>query len=210
MAIICPTITAYNTHQYREQMERVETFASRVHIDFMDGEFANPKSVDIDTAWWPDHIKADLHLMYKQPVDYLGAAIKLKPNLIILHAEAEGNFAELSHQLSAVGIKVGIALLQATSVEEILPVLNYIDHVLIFSGNLGHHGGVADLKLIKKVKKISKLKPNIEIAWDGGVDDKDAEILISFGVDVLNVGGYIHQSSDPIKAYDKLKQIALK
>lgn len=189
-------------------MERIQIFANRVHIDFMDGEFANPKSVDLEAAWWPNHMKADLHLMYIRPANYLDSAIKLKPSLVIIHAEADGNFAELSHRLSARGIKVGIALLQKTDVDSILPVLDNIDHVLIFSGNLGQHGGKADLKMLEKIKRLSQLKPNIELGWDGGVDDANAADLINSGVDVLNVGAFIQQSNNPINAYDKLKQIA--
>lgn len=210
MSVICPTITAYNSHQYREQTERIQIFANRVHIDFMDGIFAKPKSVELSGAWWPEHIKADLHLMFQEPANYIDFAIKLKPNLVIMHAEADGNFAELSHKLSTAGIKVGIAILQTTGVDEILPVLDNVDHVLVFSGNLGHHGGTADLKMVEKIKKLSQLKPNIELGWDGGVDLQNAESLINGGVDVLNVGSFIQQSTEPINAYDKLKQITLK
>ncbi len=54
MAVICPTVTAYDPHEYREQMERVEPFAKRIHIDLMDGHFAPTKSPGLKHVWWPD------------------------------------------------------------------------------------------------------------------------------------------------------------
>jgi pentose-5-phosphate-3-epimerase len=77
--------------------------------------------------------------------------------------------------------------------------------VLIFSGNLGHFGGHANLKLLDKVTKLKELKPTLEIGWDGGVSDHNAKQLADGGVDVLNAGGYLH-GHDPAKAYATLKK----
>src|SRR5437016_4535412 len=107
MATICPAVLAKDTHDYREQMERVTTFAERVQIDLTDGQFANAKTVSLEHIWWPDDVKADLHLMYKQPTDFLTEAIRLKPHLVIVHAEANGDFEKISHQLRAAHIKAG-------------------------------------------------------------------------------------------------------
>ena len=83
----------------------------------------------------------------------------------------------------------------------------YYDHVLIFSGDLGKHGGVADLSLLEKVNKIKALHPGAEIGWDGGINDTNAAKLIDGGVSVLNVGGFIQKSQKPDEAYAKLKSI---
>ncbi len=66
------------------------------------------------------------------------------------------------------GIEVGIALLPTTVVDTIVPALDMIDHVLIFSGNLGFQGGQANLALLSKAQKLRSLKPSLEIGWDGG------------------------------------------
>jgi ribulose-phosphate 3-epimerase len=100
-----------------------------------------------------------------------------------------------------------VALLPETKVETIAPALSLIDHVLIFSGKLGHFGGHADLKLLNKVKQLKQLKPTLEIGWDGGVSDKNAQALAEGGVDVLNAGGYLHGTQNAAKAYAKLKTL---
>jgi len=207
MAVICPTVTAYDTHEYRVQIERLVPFAKRVHIDLMDGDFAPTKSPDLDKIWWPSELTADIHLMYRRPADYLDQLIKLKPDLVVIQYEAEGDHADIAAKLHIAGIKAGLGLLQTTTVQAASVALGNFDHVMIFTGNLGHHGSVADLGLLEKVRQARELYPDIEVAWDGGINDQNARQLIEGGVDVLNVGGFIQKSDDPEGAYAKLKSV---
>jgi ribulose-phosphate 3-epimerase len=207
MATICPSVTPINAHEYREQMEKVTPFAKRIHLDFMDGELAPTESPGLEHAWWPDGVKADLHLMYQQPGKFLPTILKLKPSLVIVHAEADGDFLDFAGELHRHGIRAGVALLPDTPVAVIEPSLKVIDHVLIFSGDLGHFGGKADLSLMGKASEIKALKPNIEVGWDGGVNAQNAKLLAANGIDVLNVGGFIQKAENPEHAYAKLKQI---
>lgn len=210
MAIICPTITAENEHQYREQMERLSGFVETVHIDFMDGVFAPTKSPAVEKAWWPDNVIAHFHLMYKMPYEHLEAILKLKPELVIVHAEADNDeVLSMVNGLSNLRqTRVGVALLPDTDPmdENIVELLELADHVLIFSGSLGHHGGIADLALLEKIDKIKKIAPAAEIGWDGGVNAENISILADRGVDVINVGSAIHHVKLPKRAYQKLQQ----
>jgi ribulose-phosphate 3-epimerase len=208
MVSICPTITANDAHEYRAQMELIQPFAERVHIDLMDGKFAPSISPFLDSTWWYDSMTTDIHLMYQRPGDYLEDLISLKPNLVVFHFEAEVDHVWLADSLHSAGIKAGLAILKDTSVATIAPIIGSFDHVLIFSGHLGYHGGQADLQLADKAKQLKKLKPELEIAWDGGVSLHNAVELIAAGVSVLNVGGYIHKSVRPAEAYAKLKALA--
>lgn len=208
MAVICPTVTAYDTHQYREQMELLEKFAARVHIDLMDGVFAPTKSPGVESVWWPDNLIADVHLMYQDPEPELDKLIGLKPSLVIIHAEAKADHAAFARRLRAAGIKAGLALLQDTAVSDVERLLPDFDHVMIFSGNLGYHGGSAvDYGLLDKARAIKQTRPEIEIGWDGGVNDQNARQLAEGGVDALNVGGFIHKAADPQEAYAKLEAV---
>lgn len=205
MSIICPTITAYDPDQYASEMGRVAAFAERVHIDLMDGQFAPSRSPDLGHVWWPPQLRADLHLMYRQPAESLEAVIKLQPHLAVIHYEALTDHARLAAELRNNGIKAGLALLQATSVENVLELLGGFDHALIFSGHLGFHGGETDLGLLDKVAAIKSHYPNMEIAWDGGVNAKNAPQLAAGGVNVLNAGGFIQDAADPQQAFQQLQ-----
>jgi ribulose-phosphate 3-epimerase len=204
MATICPTVTAEDLHTYRSQLERIEQFASRIHLDFMDGLFTSNKSVDLQTAWLPKNTHVDLHLMYMRPDLYLSTIKKLQPSLVIVHAEAKGDYRSFAASLKQEGVKTGVCLLQDTPVSLIQEHLDMIDHVLIFSGNLGHFGGNVNTELLKKVASLKQMRPDLEIGWDGGVNDKNAKQLVRSGVDVLNVGGFIQKAKNPKEQYEVL------
>lgn len=207
MAVVCPTITAYDPHEYREQMERVAPFATRVHIDLMDGHFAPTKSPDLKHVWWPEGVKADIHLMFERPLAQLPIIIKLRPHLVVIHAEADVDHIEFAKNLRRVGIRSGLALLHDTPAENVKSIVRTFDHLLVFSGHLGYHGGQADLKLLRKVKELKELNPHAEIGWDGGINDQNSKQLVEGGVDVLNVGGFIQDATDPSSRYKELQKV---
>lgn len=208
MAQIVPTITAYDMEQFAQQMKLISSFTDRVHIDLMDGEFAPTQSPHLSEIQWPHGITADLHLMYKRPMEYMETLLHMnpKPNLVVVHNEAEVHHMHLAAELHKEDIKVGLAILQDTPIEWAEQILHSFDHILIFSGNLGHHGGEADLGLLDKVAYIRRTHPEVEIGWDGGINNQNASELATAGVSVLNVGGGIHKADNPKEAYATLKK----
>lgn len=208
MAVICPTITASEPHEYRAQMELLQPFAKRIHIDLMDGKLAPTVSVGMQQVWWPEGIIADMHLMYQQPLEYSAQVLALRPNLVVVHAEADGDLAKLAVELHQHSIKAGLALLPDTSAYSVMHLIPHFDHAMVFGGKLGYHGGTADLSHLDKVKQLRQKFPHLEIGWDGGVSDQNVAQLVAAGVDVLNTGGFIHRAESPQAAYEKLAQIA--
>jgi ribulose-phosphate 3-epimerase len=207
MTSIVPAILADTTEDFRDQMQSASLFATRLHIDIADGTLAPNKTVFINDVWWPGGMRADLHVMLRSPFKHIDAFMALGPQLVIVHAEAEGDFVTFADKLHHHGIEVGVALLPETSVDTIAPAMDCIDHVLIFSGNLGHYGGIADLKLLEKVAQIRALSHRVEIGWDGGINDHNAKQLAAGGVEVLNVGGFLHNAENPQTAYATLESI---
>lgn len=208
MPVISPSILAANEEQYKKQMERIAHFAHRIQIDLTDGKFAEPKTVSAREAWWPVGVKADIHLMFRDPEHAAQIIAPHKPHMLIVHAESDGNFEAFAHFCKQHDIKVGVALLQKTPAESILPALHFIDHVLIFAGHLGHYGGHADMRQTSKIQILKEHKSNLEVGWDGGINDQNISQLAFAGVDVFNVGGFIQKAEDPEKAFKKLDRIA--
>ncbi|HZP55179.1 MAG TPA: hypothetical protein VFB03_00180 [Candidatus Saccharimonadales bacterium] len=209
MATICPTITAYSEGDYRKEIEKIVHIAHRIQIDLTDGIFTKQKTVSPEQAWWPVGFTADFHLMYKNPITAVQKILHHKPNLIIVHAESNGDFSQVVGLCKHHSVKLGIALLPDTPAETIISRLDEIDHVLIFSGNLGYQGNShADLLLLDKVKLLKREKPAVEIGWDGGVNDQNISQLVFGGVDVINVGSFIQEADSPQKAYKILERIA--
>lgn len=208
MSVVCPTVTAYDLDEYSRQLRVASQFAKRIHIDLMDGQFAPTKSPGLGEIWLPAHGPViDIHLMYQEPMSVLDQLIKLKPHLVVIHNEAHVHHMHFVAELHRHDIKVGLAVLRETPIEYAYQIMHSFDHVLVFSGNLGHHGGKADLGLLDKVRKVREHHPEAEIGWDGGIDDHNARQLIEAGVDVLNTGGFIQKSHDPEAAYATLVEV---
>ncbi len=130
--------------------------------------------------------------------------IALKPHLITFHVETGVNLLPIMEQVKAAGIKAGIALLKPTVPSTVSAMVQAADHVMIFSGDLGHYGGSASMMQLEKVRLIKAINPNVEIGWDGGVSSDNAYTLTQGGVDVLNVGGAIAKADDPANTYATL------
>lgn len=207
MAQICPTVTAYDLHEFTHQLKRLTKFADRIHIDLMDGRFAPTKSPGLGEIWLPHHTPVDIHLMYQEPMHALEQLIRLKPHMVIVHNEADVHHMHFVAELHKHDIKVGLAILADTPIEYAYQIMHSFDHVLIFSGHLGHHGGTADLGLLDKVKKVAEHHPDVEIGWDGGINDHNAKALAEAGVDVLNTGGYIQHAKNPSTAYHHIQSL---
>lgn len=207
MPVICPAILAFDEKNYRDQIEKVANFAHRIQVDLTDGKFAKSPTVKPEKVWWPVGIKADFHLMFEDPFEAIKTTSEHQPNLVIFHAEAKGSFETLARYCHDHGVKVGVALLPKTSPQIIESALNKIDHVLIFSGNLGSYGGHADLDLLHKVHYLKEKKRELEIGWDGGITDQNISQLASGGIDVFAVGGFLQDAKEPEKTFHKLQRI---
>jgi ribulose-phosphate 3-epimerase len=203
-ATIAPTVLAETTDQFKAMMEKIHQLANRVHIDISDGEFAPTFTINANEAWWPQGWHADIHAMVARPSEYVEQLIALKADLIIFHAEVAEDLLPIMQRIKTAGVKAGIALQRPTVPSAVAPLIEQADHVMIFSGNLGHYGGTASLMQLEKVRLIRAIKPDVEVGWDGGVTLDNAFNLAQGGIDVLNVGSTIAKSADPAATYNAL------
>ncbi len=210
MSVICPTVTAYDLHEYRRQIDAVSDFAQRIHIDLMDGIFAPTKSPGLDQIWLPTKNKCDIHLMFQHPAHQLRRILRLDPHLVIVPAEADAaSVDEFIKGIKKTKIRIGISLMPETDPDtrRVSELIKRVDHVLIFSGHLGYHGGTADLALLDKVKAITALQPQVEIGWDGGVNAASITSLAQGGVAMFAIGSAVQRAADPRVAYEQLQAL---
>lgn len=204
MATIAPAVLCETLEEYQASIARLESFATRVHIDISDGEFAPSFTVSVNQLYWPANWEVDLHAMVARPSEYLPALMALNPRTIIFHAEVEEDLTPTLEQLKTAGIKAGIALLRPTVPKLVASYIEQAEHVMIFSGDLGHYGGRASLMQLEKVRLIRSIHPEVEIGWDGGASMENIFSLAQGGIDVINAGGAINKADDAKAAYDGL------
>lgn len=206
MSIVVPALLGQTKEELDALWLRVQPFATRVHVDLMDGQFAPGVAILPNELSWSEGWQVDIHLMYQQPLERLTAIVGMspRPSLVIFHAEAEGDLLAFAEGLKQAGIKAGVALMRSTVPSDKADLIALVDHVLIFSGDLGKYGGKANMLQLEKIRLIRQIKPEVEIGWDGGANIDNSYTLAMGGVDVINVGGILANAEDPAAMYAKL------
>ena len=210
MAEIAPAVLAENPQDYARDLTVATSVSSRIQVDLVDGKFAQNRTINLVQAYWPKDVRADLHLMYQDPFVHAETVLSLAPHLVIVHVEAEEmnekRMGDLKSELEPAGIKLGVAILKQTPVPAIDPYIPYIDHVLVFTGDLGHYGGDMDEWSLEKITAIKSIDADIEVGVDGGINEQTIRRVVEAGADVCNVGSFLQKAEDPQIAYDKLTQ----
>lgn len=209
MAVIVPTVmsTTDNPHAFRDIMERVTSYAKRIHIDLMDGDFAPHRNIASNMIWWPEGVQADVHLMYRRPMDVIDDTVAALPSMIIIHAEAEGDLIEVMRRIKETGVRAGVSFLRTTDISDYRNLVEQADHVMLFGGELGGDGH-GELAALEKIGDIRSINPTVEIGWDGGANSSNIYMIVDHGVSVINVGAALRGTEDPVSEYDRLVRLA--
>lgn len=207
MIHIAPAILTSDLMTFESQAQAFTQFAKRIQLDIVDGDFAPMRTIRLDEIKelpQSAEIAWDIHMMVSRPSEHLDEIIRLKPSLCIFHAEVNEKLLPIFEELKKHEIKVGLAILQPTFPGNLTNLIKIVDHVLIFAGNLGQQGGVADLLQTEKVGIIKGINPEVEVGWDGGVNLGNIRTIAHSGLSVVNVGSAISRSNDPLKAFKEL------
>jgi ribulose-phosphate 3-epimerase len=185
------------------------------HVDVMDGVFVPNISFGMPVIKAIGKIATkplDVHLMIVQPDRYFETFRDLGATYLSIHYEAVTHLNRAVHQIRELGMKAGVVLNPHTPVAMLQDIIAEVDLVLIMSVNPGF-GGQKFIETtygrIKQLKKmITKSGSSALIEVDGGVDLKNAPLLIAAGADVLVAGNTVFGSSDPMQTIAQLKNTA--
>src|SRR5512145_2522133 len=176
MKLIAPSILSADGGKLSEEIARVEKAgADWVHIDVMDGHFVPNITMApaiISALRKITKLPFDVHLMIKNPDQYVESFATAGADYITVHVEAANHLHRTVELIKKTGKKAGISLNPATSlcsVEEILPD---VDLLLIMSVNPGFGGQAFIQSSLAKIKRasamIAKLSPQTLLEVDGG------------------------------------------
>jgi len=208
MASVAPTINADDPADFSTRIDRIKSFAKRVHIDVSDGVFTTHKTPGLSQVYGVDGAQLDLHLMLEHPESQFENALAIEPDLVICHFESSGDVSGLLGRFREVGVKGGLAIKKETTIEQVKDLLPQIDHLLVFTGYLGFNGGEFDAEVLDKIAAAKAINPNLEVGVDGGIDQAASRLAIAAGADVLDSGSFIQNAPDPEAAYIGLQAIA--
>lgn len=203
-AKIIPAIIAKSQQELEEKINLVKDFTDLIQLDIMDGIFVPNESLNFDFQLPETNCNFEAHLMVENPDDWVRKNWQ-KVNAILIPIETCGNPADLIGFLK--GKKsAGFALNPETPLEKIKEYLNQIDQVLIMTVNPGFYGSKFLPETLDKVGELRKLKPEMDVEVDGGVNPETIGKACEAGVNLFVSGSYIMNSENPKEAIEILKK----
>ena len=193
-----------------KKLETVRPFAKAVHVDLLDGEFA-PNTTLLDPtpfAEYKDIFLLEVHMMVKEPIDYLEEWAEAGFRRFIGHVEHMSDQAAFVAKGQTLG-EVGLAVDAKTPVSAIKVPYIDLDTILVMTVNAGFSGQAFLSECLEKVRQI-KAKDFAEIvAIDGGVTDSIIPEAKAAGAGRFVATSFLFKDSHPEKRYALLKNTCL-
>lgn len=180
-----------------------------LHLDVMDGIFVSNKSWNYE--FFERILKntkkpKDIHLMVSNVKEYIDLFKNFNPEYITFHYEAVSDIKSVANYIKNLNIKVGVSIKPSTSVEEILPYLDYLDLILVMSVEPGKGGQKFIDDSVDKINQLYKLREkynyNYLIEVDGGINEKTSKLCKN--ADILVIGSYITNSNNYQEQINKI------
>ena len=186
-----------------------------IHVDVMDNQFVPNLTIG------PPVVKSlrsqtnkfiDVHMMVINPEKLVEPFARAGADNITFHVEATNEPVEVINLIKSCGCKAGISIKPSTALEEILPLLEKVDLVLVMSvePGFGGQGYLPDSnQRINEIKTFlnENCLDRVLIQVDGGIKLHNAKEVLDAGADVLVAGSEVFKSHNPsqtIKDFYKL------
>lgn len=205
---VIPGILEKDWEKIEEKLEKIKTFTSSAHIDFIDGKFTdNITYLELEKfKQYSDDIYLEAHLMVENPIEYLDKLSDAGFKRFLGHIERMPNVADFVAKGQLLG-EVGIALDGPTGIEKLEEInLDDLDCILIYtSEKVGRAGPPMMTERLEKIKRLRE-KTDIPIEADGGVKDSTIKQALESGANRFVATSFIWESSNPTEAYQRLNQ----
>jgi ribulose-phosphate 3-epimerase len=180
--------------------------ADMIHIDVMDGHYVPNLTIGpgVVKALRPHTKKPfDVHLMISPTEILVPMFIDAGADFITVHPDAGPHLHRTLQSIRVAGVKAGIVLNPGAPVEQVDPVIDLCDQIMIMSVNPGY-GGQSFIP--SQLEKIAAVRAKIDahmaaggqdilLQVDGGVNPNTAQDCIAAGATSLVAGSAVFKGA---------------
>lgn len=220
---ILPAILTNQVDEYLRQLTAISEFTDEVDVDVMDGIFVAEKSVPIEDLPKVPNTTINFDLMVKDANEYVKKILTWKKKnegaigIIYVHVESEYDIKELLTE-SKNQFKLGFSLKIETAIENFLNVFDtiqkidkdYMPCLLLKTVQIGKQGNPYHPEVLGKISAVRKAGFNGEIYLDGGINPDIVSSLKTYNIAGVSVGSFISHGSDPMRAFNTLREATWK
>lgn len=192
MAEIRPTILEVPPDKITDYLEDIQGLVRWLHLDVGDGQFVPRKNnftpIFLHQLKKEFDLAIDVHLMVKNPIQYISDYVKVGADLISFHLESDNRPAEVLAEIKKQGAQACLAIKLETEVSLSKGYWGGLDEILIMGVNPGFGGQEFDERALVNIKKLRELGFGGKIKVDGGVRVGLAKELVANGADILVAG----------------------
>lgn len=205
MLKIAPSILSADFGHLADEIRKVEEAgADMLHLDVMDGHFVPNLSIGpmiIQSIRGRSNLPFETHLMVEEPDLFIGAFADAGTDLLTIHADNVHRLFSTIHLVKKLGKKVGVALCPISSLDILEYVLQDVDLILQMTVEPGFGGQPFMPGILPKIREIKKLIDkkglHLDIAVDGGINERTAPQVIEAGANILVMGSAVFGKKSP-------------
>ena len=178
-----------------------ETDVDYIHVDIMDGKFVKNKTMpfsEMKNIYKYTSKRLDVHLMVKNPKDYIPLYAELNTEYITIHVEVEDDIMGCLEMIKKYSIKAGLSIKPNTKISTLVPYLPFIDMVLVMSVEPGEGGQSFINESKNRIEEVRKLLDSYNIPAvinvDCGINDNT--VSMCGDADIVTAGSYIIKSDN--------------
>ena len=207
---ILPSLLAADFGRLADEILRAEASgAEALHLDVMDAHFVpnlsfGPDVVALAARTAPGFYR-NVHLMMTRPDLYLEAFAKAGAQTIQIHVEADCDIHTELKRIRTMGLKNAIVINPETPVEHLFPYIDEIDEALVMTVHPGYGGQKFIEDCMPKVETLRRMRPNLDIMVDGGINAETALIAAKAGANQFVAGSYLFKQADMKAAVDAMR-----
>jgi ribulose-phosphate 3-epimerase len=201
---IVPSILSADVTRLGEQVkEATRAGADRIQVDVMDGHFVPNLTFGplvVEAVRRVTELPIEAHLMIQNPELFIEAFAKAGATLIEVQVESTTSLYRTVMRIRELGVKAGVAINPATSVETLREILPFITTVNVMTVEPGFGGQKFISSSPEKIRRVRAMSQDIEIEVDGGIDARTAPLVVKAGATVLVAGNAVFGHKQGIAA----------